>query len=101
MRKLNYQLDKGKKEPLYLQLYQQLRDLIYTQQLAFGEQLPSKRALCDYLQISQNTVEAAYAQLLAEGYIESIARRGFCVLSTFFVFFSTKANTTPYCSTSP
>ncbi|EJS88606.1 hypothetical protein AAUPMC_12896, partial [Pasteurella multocida subsp. multocida str. Anand1_cattle] len=42
MRKLNYQLDKGKKEPLYLQLYQQLRDLIYTQQLAFGEQLPSK-----------------------------------------------------------
>lgn len=51
MRKLNYQLDKGKKEPLYLQLYQQLRDLIYTQQLAFGEQLPSKRALCDYLQI--------------------------------------------------
>ncbi|HIF5500653.1 TPA: PLP-dependent aminotransferase family protein [Pasteurella multocida] len=96
MRKLNYQLDKGKKEPLYLQLYQQLRDLIYTQQLAFGEQLPSKRALCDYLQISQNTVEAAYAQLLAEGYIESIARRGFFVCFQPSLFFSVPKQTQPH-----
>lgn len=79
MKKLNYVLDKSLKTPLYIQLYQQIRQNIYQQKLQFGEKLPSKRQLCDYLQLSQNTVESAYAQLLAEGYIEAKARQGFFV----------------------
>ncbi|WP_179109014.1 PLP-dependent aminotransferase family protein [Rodentibacter caecimuris] len=79
MKKLSYQLDKSLKLPLYLQLYQQIKNAIHHQSLLYGERLPSKRQLCDYLQISQNTVESAYAQLLAEGYIESKARKGFFV----------------------
>lgn len=65
MRKLNYQLDKGKKEPLYLQLYQQLRDLIYTQQLAFGEQLPSKEPyviICRSVKIPWKLPMRSYSQ---------------------------------------
>ncbi|MEK1828571.1 winged helix-turn-helix domain-containing protein [Priestia megaterium] len=40
------------------------------------EKLPSKRKLALHLSISQNTVEAAYIQLEAEGYIEILARKG-------------------------
>lgn len=79
MKKLSYQLNKSLDIPLYIQLYRQIQQAIYQQELLFGERLPSKRQLQDYLQISQNTVESAYAQLLAEGYIEAKARRGFFV----------------------
>ncbi|PJG84968.1 PLP-dependent aminotransferase family protein [Conservatibacter flavescens] len=77
--KLSYHLNKQDPCPLYLQLYQQIRLAIHQQQLQLGEKLPSKRQLCEFLQISQNTVESAYMQLQAEGYIESKARRGFFV----------------------
>lgn len=79
MQKLNYSLDRHASLPLYVQLYQQIRQGIYQEQLKLGDKLPSKRLLCDYLQISQNTVENAYAQLQAEGYIESRPRSGFFV----------------------
>ncbi|ANF70467.1 GntR family transcriptional regulator [[Haemophilus] ducreyi] len=79
MKKLSYLLNKDKKQPLYLQLYQQIKRSIYQQELQLNDKLPSKRRLSEHLQISQNTVERAYAQLLAEGYIESKARSGFLV----------------------
>ena len=79
MKKINYRLDKADKTPLYLQLYQQIRLAIHQQQLHFGDKLPSKRHLSEFLQISQNTVENAYEQLLAEGYINAKARSGFFV----------------------
>lgn len=93
MQKLSYQLDKSLDTPLYLQLYQQIRSLIHAQELKRGDRLPSKRYLCDYLQISQNTVESAYGQLLAEGYVESVARRGFFVCFQSELFFSPKSAT--------
>lgn len=79
MKKLSYLLNKQQNAPLYLQLYQQIKRSIYSQELQLGDKLPSKRHLCEHLQISQNTVESAYAQLLAEGYIESKPRSGFFV----------------------
>ncbi|SUT86044.1 transcriptional regulator [Actinobacillus ureae] len=79
MKKLSYLLNKQQATPLYLQLYQQIKRSIYSQELQLGDKLPSKRQLCEHLQISQNTVESAYAQLLAEGYIESKPRSGFFV----------------------
>lgn len=79
MQKIAYHLDKNIKLPLYEQLYQKIRLAIHQQELRIGDRLPSKRKLCQYLHISQNTVENAYAQLIAEGYIESQARRGFYV----------------------
>ncbi len=79
MEKWSYLLDKSEKTPLYIQLYQQIKRSIYDQKLQKGDKLPSKRSLREWLQISQNTIESAYAQLIAEGYIESKPKSGFFV----------------------
>ena len=71
--------DKKIKMPLYNQLYQFLKMEISTGRLAPGEKLPSKRKLAAHLKISQNTIETAYGQLQAEGYITALPKRGFFV----------------------
>ncbi|MGG3885305.1 PLP-dependent aminotransferase family protein [Brevibacillus panacihumi] len=67
-------------EPLYLQLYRYFSLEIREQRLPSGTRLPSVRTLSDFLQVSKTTVESAYHQLLAEGYIESRERSGFFVV---------------------
>lgn len=74
-----FQLDKNLKLALYLQLYQQIKHEIHIGNLRLSDKLPSKKRLQMHLGISQNTVEAAYEQLQAEGYIESRPRQGFYV----------------------
>lgn len=68
--------------PLYQALYQQLKAQIQTGVLPCGAKLPSKRKLSEQLGISINTVDSAYCQLEAEGFIQSAPRRGFFVLET-------------------
>lgn len=68
--------------PLYQALYQQLKHQIQTGAIPQGEKLPSKRKLADQLGISINTVDSAYCQLEAEGFVQSSPRRGFFVLET-------------------
>ena len=63
--------------PLYEHLYRCIRRDILDGTLAAGERLPSKRALAEHLHISVMTVEAAYRQLEAEGYLTVRPRRGF------------------------
>ncbi|MEJ8547676.1 PLP-dependent aminotransferase family protein [Brevibacillus borstelensis] len=65
---------------LYLQLYAYFREEIQTRRLPPGTRLPSVRSISRNLQISKTTVETAYHQLLAEGYIESRERSGFYVV---------------------
>ena len=72
-------LDSASRRPLYEQLYRYIRDEIEGGRLAAGERLPSKRALAAHLKLSVVTVEGAYGQLLAEGYLRSEAKRGFFV----------------------
>ena len=72
-------LDKEDHKPLYEQLYLKLKQAIIEKELAFGTKLPSKRVLGDFLNISQTTIELAYGQLLAEGYIMSKPRVGYFV----------------------
>ena len=72
-------LDSGGSMPLYEQLYRHIRGEIQAGRLAVGERLPSKRALAAHLKISVVTVEGAYNQLLAEGYLQSQPKRGFFV----------------------
>lgn len=76
---LYFQLDKEKRIPLYEQLYDGIKNAIIKQQLVEGTKLPSKRQLATFFEISQTTVEQAYAQLLAEGYILSKPRVGYFV----------------------
>ncbi len=72
-------LDGNDRRPLYEQLYRHIRGEIEAGRLAPGTRLPSKRALAAHLKVSVVTVEGAYEQLLAEGYLSAQARRGFFV----------------------
>ena len=64
---------------LYEYLYRCIRDDILSGRLSPGEKLPSKRTFAKHLSVSVITVENAYAQLMAEGYIYSLPKRGFFV----------------------
>ncbi len=68
--------------PLYQQLYRQLKKEIQTGNLTTGQKLPSKRKLAEQLHVSINTIDSAYTQLEAEGFILSSPRRGFYVQET-------------------
>lgn len=74
---LDYNLDKRGEASLYEYVYQQIRDDIVAGRIAAGEHLPSKRSFASHLGISVITIENAYSQLLAEGYICSKPRRGY------------------------
>ena len=76
---LTYQLKKAPGVPLYEALYRCIRQDILSGKLAAGEKLPSKRALAEHLEVSKITVETAYNQLLAEGYIRSQEKIGYFV----------------------
>ena len=65
--------------PLYRQLYLQIRDNILTGKFPAHFRLPSIRDLSDELAISRNTVDGAFQELCAEGYIFSKSRRGYFV----------------------
>ncbi len=66
-------------DSLYEHLYKCIKNDIKKGVLEKNEKLPSKRSLAKNLGISVITVENAYAQLLAEGYIYSIAKKGYYV----------------------
>ena len=74
---LTYSLEERGSLPLYEYLYRCIREDILDGTLAAGERLPSKRALAEHLQLSVITVENAYRQLEAEGFLLSQPRRGF------------------------
>ena len=70
-------LDASRKEPLYMQLYQYLRNAITAGEIASGERLPSLRSLAKATDLSITTVEKAYDQLLVEGYVHSKPQSGY------------------------
>ena len=76
---LTYHLKPHDQQPLYEQLYHAVRADIMSGALPGGTRLPSKRQLAANLRVSQITVETAYGQLAAEGYIASEPRRGYFV----------------------
>lgn len=73
------ELDKGGSIPLYEQIYDKIRIDITEGKLPVGMKLPSKRKLGEFLNVSQTTIELAYGQLIAEGFISSVPRKGFYV----------------------
>ena len=75
---MKYIIDKEKR-PVYLQLYNQLRDDVVNEVLPFNSKLPSIRGLAEETGVSTITVEHAYALLCDEGYIEPKERSGFIV----------------------
>ena len=76
---LTYDMDRRGELPLYDHLFCCIREDILSGRLPAGGKLPSKRALAQHLRLSVATVETAYGQLAAEGYVESRPRSGFFV----------------------
>ena len=76
MNELTIELTGGDRRPLYEQIYDFIRKDIQSGRLSCGTKLPSTRALANYLEVSRNTVEMAYSQLISEGYIEAVPCSG-------------------------
>ena len=73
-------LDKNKKkEHLYLEVFHYYRELIMEKKLPPGSRMPSLRKCSQELKLSRTTIENAYLQLAAEGYIISKAQSGYYV----------------------
>ncbi len=69
-------LDYRDSRPLYQQVKDSLLRMMLTGLLEPDEKLPSVRSLATQLAINPNTIQRAYAELEAEGYIYSVAGRG-------------------------
>ena len=79
MNELTIPVDLNSKVHIYEQIYTYIRNEILEGRLTQGERLPSSRALAEHLQISRSTINLAYEQLLAEGYIEAVACKGYFI----------------------
>ena len=84
--------DKKSRTPLYEQIYSQIRQDIQSGVISEGSMLRPIRALASEINVSKNTVELAYKQLISEGYISS--RRG----SGYFVEKINKYAAGEFCS---
>ena len=63
--------------PLYEQIYQYIKDEIRNGNLKPDKQLPSSRELAKNLKVSRSTTQLAYEQLVSEGYLEAVPRKGY------------------------
>ena len=84
MENFTIKLQTDGKKPLYDQLYRHIVGEIEAGRLKAGEKLPSKRAVCAHLHISQSTVETAYGMLAAEGYIRARPKSGYYVSAALY-----------------
>ncbi|WP_336072679.1 PLP-dependent aminotransferase family protein [Priestia megaterium] len=82
--------------PLYHQLYEYIKKEIVSSRVEVNDKLPSIRSLADYLNVSRNTVDMAYQQLLAEGYVESKPKSGLYVTNTRFDLLQTDRKPTVF-----
>src|SRR3954452_5732019 len=69
-------VDRASDEPMHRQIYGALRRFILDGQIQQNTLLPSTRSLAEDLKVGRTAVIAAYAQLLAEGFIEPRAGSG-------------------------
>src|SRR5260370_5413100 len=73
-------LDRASSEPLYQQLYRQIREELETGSFdSSASRVPSSRVLAATLGISRLTVNQAFSKLLAEGYLQARERSGIFV----------------------
>lgn len=76
-------LDKSSRQPVYIQIANQLMELIRNGFLQAGYQLPSSRQLADTLNVHRKTVVRAYEDLLAQGWLESRIGNGTFIAAHF------------------
>ena len=71
-----FQLKRNQSPALYLQLANQFIELIKNHKLPPKTKLPSSRSLSELLQVHRKTVVACYEELLLQGWVESIPKKG-------------------------
>jgi molybdate-binding protein/DNA-binding transcriptional regulator YhcF (GntR family) len=74
------QIDQHSKDPLHVQIAEQVRNLIATEKLKPGDHLPPVRQLADSLNVNQNTILRAYL-LLEQDRIVVARKRGGTVVT--------------------
>ncbi len=79
MELLTYSLENRGNTPVYMYIYECIKNDILTGRIMPGERLPSKRPLASHLGVAIITIENAYAQLITEGYIQSKEKKGYYV----------------------
>lgn len=72
-------IDRNSSKPLYEQIYSALIREILSGALSAGDLLPATRTLSRELSVGRNTVDRAYQQLAAEGYVQPRTGSGFRV----------------------
>lgn len=76
---ITYDLEQRGSMPLYEYIYKKIKEDIIKGNFSANEKLPSKRSLANNLSVSLITIENAYEQLIYEGYIYSLEKRGYYV----------------------
>jgi GntR family transcriptional regulator len=79
---VQFQLNFKSGKPVYLQLVDQVKSAVASGSAQAGEPLPSIRPLAEQLSVNRNTVAKAYAELEAQGVIETVAGKGCFVRAT-------------------
>ncbi len=69
-------IDRKSPTPVFRQLANGLIDLIRKEQLKAGYQLPASRDMASMLKVNRTTIVAAYEELQAQGWVESVKRKG-------------------------
>lgn len=73
---MNVLIDNKSGEPIYNQIYSQIKNQIISGELKENEMLPSIRALAKDLRISFITTKRAYEELEKEGFIYTLPAKG-------------------------
>jgi DNA-binding transcriptional MocR family regulator len=77
---MNIQLDRTSTTPIYLQISNNIRDMILAGTLAAGTRLPPERKLAEQLQVNRSTVLNAYRELKANNLADSHIGQGTSVI---------------------
>ena len=70
------ELQRNNRIPLYVQIAAQVREMISRGTIKLGDRLPANRELARLLDVNRTTVTTAYAELEADGLINSQVGRG-------------------------
>ena len=74
--KTSFQINRKSKQSLYLQISNQFIELIKEKKLLPKTKLPGSRTLAEMLQVHRKTIVACYDELLLQGWLESVAKKG-------------------------
>ena len=76
---MKLRIDRKSRLPVYIQLYQQIKEMIFDGSLVDGYSLPSERSLAKELGVHRNTIIRAYSELRDEGLLTSYQGIGYQV----------------------